>query len=154
METLPRRTAKYATKMKTDPPKHIKTKYGSMKLFELKKLYVRSQNRTHCGRDNNLSSYSKFLRLIKKTMSTLKALKTANKDINLTIFGYTREHHDAFLINIPKMICYLCMAYYYIPEFFDKIKHGKLAKISEDKRTARSLCTGSHWTRGNHFNPI
>ena len=72
-------------------------------------------------------------------VTSLKLLKQANANIKSTIFGYMREHQDAVATNIPSMISYLCMAFYFIPEFFEKSQNEKWVEISHNKMMVTSI---------------
>ena len=65
--------------------------------------------------------------------SHLKQLKRIKNDIRFTVFGYLRQNENklALFCNIPALISYLCLSYYYHGECFYKPGHD--IKISDDK---------------------
>ena len=86
-------------------------------------------------------------------VTSLKLLKEANANIQSTIFGYMRQHQDALAINIPSMISYLCMAFYFIPEFFEKSQNEEWVQISQNKMTATNIKQLDKYRR-HKYNPI
>eukprot|EP01084_Bolivina_argentea_P253347 425531_1 len=67
-------------------------------------------------------------------MSTLQAVKNVNKRTKLTVFGYIREQELRQSFNIPLLISYTCLVYYYVPEFITKARNDYF-KVSTDKLT-------------------
>ena len=67
-------------------------------------------------------------------MTTLKQLKFVNKQYKYTVFGYIREKENELLLhNIPSIISYLSLTYYFHGEYFDKYgKHLKRSKRQND----------------------
>ena len=54
-------------------------------------------------------------------MTTLKALKSFPKRPRQTVFGYIRENQKQLsLYNVPALIGYLCLGYYFHGEFLEK----------------------------------
>ena len=72
----------------------------------------------------------------------LKHLKSIKQDIRFTVFGYVRQNEDKLTLfcNVPSMICYLCLSYYYHGECFEKA--GDDLKISNDKTTVEKVANG------------
>ena len=67
-------------------------------------------------------------------MSTLlKRLKALNIIEKLTVFGFVREMQNESSWNIPMVIFYLCLSYFFEPECFEKC--GKGMEISKDGLT-------------------
>ena len=69
----------------------------------------------------------------------LKKLKLIKQEIKLTVFGYVRQNEDelSLFCNIPSMISYLCLSYYFHGECFEKA--GDDIKISKDKTTVTKV---------------
>ena len=63
-----------------------------------------------------------------------KRLKQINDNEKFAVFGYIRETENKLsLLNIPIMIYYLCLAYYFQQDYFEK--RSKNMAISADKLT-------------------
>ena len=83
-------------------------------------------------------------------MTALEVLKKADEKTQFTVFGYIREQQDSLSMNIPENITYSCMGYYFIPEYFDKIKYTDLVNLSDDKMRITYL--GKHDWHPNEDN--
>eukprot|EP01084_Bolivina_argentea_P184155 317667_1 len=79
-------------------------------------------------------------------MSQLKATKQANQHTQLTVFGYIREHEQYESINIPSLIAYQCLAYYYVHEFIANARKD-IFQISNDKLTVHHTYNESYWAQ-------
>lgn len=68
-------------------------------------------------------------------MMSMKQLKEVEQDTQHLVFGFMRQQEKQYALfnNITPGICILCIAYYYIPEYFAKA--GDDVTISEDKKT-------------------
>ena len=83
-------------------------------------------------------------------MASLKRVKSGSVDIKTKnlVFGWIRNV-DALIKsnNIPMAIYYLCLAYYYFPEYFHKAREDRF-KISDDKLTITCFknCSYLHHT--------
>ena len=74
-------------------------------------------------------------------MTTLKQLKCIGKRYKYSVFGYIRlKEKELSLCNIPQMIHYLCLQYYFHGEYFDKCI-GDDAEISSDKMITKAMST-------------
>ena len=66
-------------------------------------------------------------------MASVKTGKKADKRSNLIAFGYLRKQESRHkLSSIPPIIAYLCIAYFYNPEYFAKAREDCFI-ISDDK---------------------
>ena len=64
----------------------------------------------------------------------LERLKQIDDDNNYTVSGYIRKiQNELSLLNVPTIIYYLCLSYYYFEEYFEKVTNGM--DISSDKLT-------------------
>ena len=65
----------------------------------------------------------------------LKDLKYIDQRTKFIVFGYIRQYEEKLLlyINISRGVCYLCLAYYFLGEHFEKA--GNQFTISDDKMT-------------------
>ena len=70
----------------------------------------------------------------------LKTLKAVEDKYKLPVFGYVRSSQNESIIYIPMMIFYLCLGYFYDPEYFEKC--CKNMQISNDKLTITQIGTG------------
>ena len=75
----------------------------------------------------------------------LKQVKSIKKETQFTVFGYVRQNENkmALFCNIPSMICYLCLSYYYHGEYFEKA--GDDLQISNDKMTITKVSNKVNW---------
>ena len=65
---------------------------------------------------------------------SLKRMKRINTKTKFAVFGFLRESEQKLsLLIIPTMIYYLCLAYYYQGEYFERCTNGM--EISTDKLT-------------------
>ena len=68
-------------------------------------------------------------------MATLKQLKSINNRYKFAVIGYLREKEkEIAIINIPSMISYLCLQFYFHGEYFS-IHTGNI-HVSSDKMSA------------------
>ena len=67
----------------------------------------------------------------------LKKLKEISNKYKFTVFGYIRSIENESLLNIPPIICYLCLGYYFHQDYF--VSCDKYIKISEDKLTVTQV---------------
>ena len=67
--------------------------------------------------------------------TSLKVLKYIDQRTKFVVFGYIREYENklSLYINISPGICYICLAYYFLGEYFEKA--GNQFIISNDKMT-------------------
>ena len=67
--------------------------------------------------------------------SSLKQLKLIKQDTKFIVVGYVRQNENklSLFCNVPSMIPYLCLLYYFHGEYFEKV--GDDINISKDKRT-------------------
>ena len=71
-------------------------------------------------------------------MTTLKRLKSIPNTSKHATFGYIREmEHQLALSNIPVMINYLCLGYYFHGEYFEKA--GNDLSITNDKMSVTRI---------------
>lgn len=77
--------------------------------------------------------------------TSLKALKAIDQTTQCTVFGYIRQQEKqlSLYINITPEIIYLCLAYYYLGEYFDKV--ANCYTLSQDKRTVTKVNDGLGW---------
>ena len=74
----------------------------------------------------------------KRIMSTLKLLKSVPNKSKHAVFGYIREMEQQLaLSNIPVMINYLCLGYYFHGEYFEKA--GDDLQILNDKMSVKRI---------------
>ena len=85
-------------------------------LTRTSKIYLKNPVKNH------------FLRL---TMS-LKGIKLADLRTKCIIFGYSRENMQQFSINLPTIIQYLFLMYYWIQEKF--VEHGSNMKLDTNQQ--------------------
>eukprot|EP01084_Bolivina_argentea_P043593 80298_1 len=73
-------------------------------------------------------------------MSNLEVSKRANQQIKSIVFGYIREQESYLLYNcnIPLLISYTCLSFYYVPEFISKARTDYF-EISDDKMTIKNI---------------
>ena len=77
-------------------------------------------------------------------MTTLKQLKCIGKRYKFGVFGYIRlKGKELSLPNIPQMIHYVCLQFYFHGEYFDKCDCN--AEISNDKTIAFASTSISHF---------
>eukprot|EP01084_Bolivina_argentea_P037161 68704_1 len=70
--------------------------------------------------------------------TTLKQLKQINDHTKRSVFGYVREIQEKLsLPNIPILISYLCLSYYYHNEYF--AKSGNEVEISNNRMTITKI---------------
>ena len=85
-------------------------------------------------------------------MSTLlKQLKSIKQDTKLTVFGYVRQNENnlSLFCNVPSMISYLCLSYYFHGEYFEK--GGDDIQISDDKMTiTKKTSTQKNWNNTSY----
>ena len=68
-------------------------------------------------------------------MSFRKLLKMVDNRSKDSVFGYIRQSGDTSEHTaIPMMIQYCCLKYYFVTEYFSKIKCGNLLKVNNDPR--------------------
>ena len=73
-------------------------------------------------------------------MSLLKH-KNCPDHYKFVVFGYVRENTTQIIHTIPSILSYLCLAYYFHGEYFEKC--GNLLKISQDRLTVRKHKIGN-----------
>ena len=71
-------------------------------------------------------------------MAAFAVSKTADERTKCIIFGYFRKQESLLKTSIPPIICYLCMGYYYNPEYFSRAKEDCFI-ISDDKLTVTNI---------------
>ena len=77
-------------------------------------------------------------------MATLKRLKFVNDRYKLTVFGYIHENEKILSVsNIPSMIGYLCLLYYFHGEYFEKSSNN--IEKSNDKLTITRNRGSQNW---------
>mmetsp|Transcript_68697 Transcript_68697/g.109119 ORF Transcript_68697/g.109119 Transcript_68697/m.109119 type:complete len:295 (+) Transcript_68697:55-939(+) len=78
-------------------------------------------------------------------MSSLFRLKQADNYYKFAVFGFVREaEHDWKLPSIPTMMTYVCLSYYFVPEFIAKAE-ADCFELSNDRRTAAKISSdGKH----------
>ena len=88
------------------------------------------------------SSRAKFNLIMAACFKQLKSIK---KDTRFTVFGYVRQNENKLSLycNIPSMISYLCLSYYYHGEYFEKAGHD--IQISNDKMTVTKVTQECNW---------
>ena len=70
------------------------------------------------------------------SLSKLKAIDQTSKD---AVFGYIKQFEKSLILNnIPMAVYYLCLAYYYFAEYFDKFREDCF-KLSDDKWTIKCI---------------
>ena len=77
--------------------------------------------------------------------SFLKQLKSIRPDIKFTVFGYVRQSENelSLFCNVPSMISYLCLSYYFHGDYFEKA--GDDIQISNDKTTITKISEKYNW---------
>ena len=79
-------------------------------------------------------------------MATLKALKLLPNNTKYTTFGYVRRmEKESFPLNIPAMITYLILKYYFHGEYFEKA--GDDLEISDDKMSVTRITSPGSFNR-------
>ena len=72
-------------------------------------------------------------------MASLLIGKNADLACKCTVFGHIREQESLLkLFTIPPIIAYLCIAYFYNPEYFARAREDCF-KTSEDKMTITNI---------------
>ena len=71
----------------------------------------------------------------------LSCLKNADEKTKNIIFGYSRQQQSELKLNIPMMIQYLFLMYYWIQEKFTK--HGKLIEMDASCKRISSYIASS-----------
>ena len=90
-----------------------------------------------------------------KFTTKLSKAKQATKDDTYLVFGYVRNltQNDEIPTNIPDVICYMMLIYFYIEECFMKSKEGfSNVTISEDQFTITQ--TENTSSNCNYYNTI
>eukprot|EP01084_Bolivina_argentea_P266704 452487_1 len=64
-----------------------------------------------------------------------------------SVFGYIRKHQSAESINIPLLVSYKCLEYYFVDEFISKARNDYFS-ISNDKMMVTNI--GGHIDEGAH----
>lgn len=79
--------------------------------------------------------------------TSLKELKAIDEPTQFAVFGYIRQQEKelSLYINITPEIIYLCLAYYYLGEHFDKT--AACYELSEDKMTVISHNESYSWSK-------
>ena len=67
----------------------------------------------------------------------LKRLKAVNDKDTFTVFGFIRNTQNELSMNVPMMIFYLCLGYFFEAEYFEKC--GNNMQISADKLTITQI---------------
>ena len=76
----------------------------------------------------------------------MKALKLLPNNTKYTIFGYVRRmEKESFPLNIPAMITYLILKYYFHGEYFEKA--GDDLEISDDKMSVTRITSPGRLNR-------
>eukprot|EP01084_Bolivina_argentea_P037165 68717_1 len=70
---------------------------------------------------------------------SLNHLKSINTDIKYTVFGYIRECETKLCLhtNIPIMVSYICLSYYFHGEYFDKCSNDIVISNSTNTITKK-----------------
>ena len=77
-------------------------------------------------------------------MAALNLLKTVADRHKSAVFGYIRQKEAQLLLrNIPSMIAYLCLQFYFHGEYFEKCSDD--LEISPDKKTVTKIQNGLTW---------
>ena len=80
-------------------------------------------------------------------MALLKRIKSIDQKTKDLVLGWIREVEEQVKSrNISLMVSYVCLAHYYIPEYFDKARQDSFM-ISEDKRRITSI---TNWESEEH----
>ena len=74
---------------------------------------------------------------------SLKRLKLADEKTKCIIFGYSRENMQQFSINLPTMIQYLFLMYYWIQEIFTE--YGDDIELDTNHQNLIRFTAGSYW---------
>eukprot|EP01084_Bolivina_argentea_P173912 301254_1 len=74
---------------------------------------------------------------------SVKSSKQASNRVKSLVFGYIREHESLESINIPSLISYTCLTYYFVHEFFSKAREDHF-KISDDKMMVTKIEGNGH----------
>eukprot|EP01084_Bolivina_argentea_P037159 68702_1 len=83
--------------------------------------------------------------------TTLKQLKQINDHTKRSVFGYVREIQEKLsLPNIPILISYLCLSYYYHNEYFSKSGHQ--IEISNDKMSIKKITGDCNYKNTTYCN--
>ena len=77
--------------------------------------------------------------------SFLKQMKCIKQDIKFTVFGYIRQNENnlSLFCNVPSMISYLCLSYYFHGEYFEKVAND--VNVSNDKMTITKISNTNNW---------
>ena len=79
-----------------------------------------------------------------------KRIKTIPTETQFTVFGYIRQNENklSLFCNITDIISYLCLSYYYIAEYFEKV--GDDMKISQDGMTITKIINNNNWNNTSY----
>ncbi len=90
-------------------------------------------------------------------MSLFNSFISNNHPVTSIVFGYIREHESLKSVNIPSVISYTCLKYYFINEFFDKALSNYF-EISNDKMMITNIggliLASKHKICCHHVTPI
>ncbi len=73
-------------------------------------------------------------------MSLFNSVISGDHQVKSIVFGYIRKHESLKSVNIPSVISYTCLKYYFINEFFDKAPNNYF-EISNDKMMITNIGT-------------
>ena len=84
--------------------------------------------------------------------TSLKKIKSIKKEIQFTVFGYMRQSENelSLFCNITEGIYYICLAYYYLGEYFEKA--GDDIRISDDQMTITKMKSNACWKNTSYGN--
>ena len=87
--------------------------------------------------------------LVQLIMATLKKLKQIDNRFKYAVFGYVRSMEPQLShYNVPVLISYICLSYYYHNEYF--AKKGDNVELSNNNMTVNKLNVGwNNTTYGN-----
>ena len=87
-------------------------------------------------------------------MSSLKQTKKADPEIKFSVFGYIRRYEKKFKYNIPSLIKYSCLNYYYLHEYFTI--YGRNITISNPPKNTiiTSLSSNGNFTTNTLYGNV
>ena len=75
-------------------------------------------------------------------------LKSADKDNQSVVFGYSRGIEKSNQVVIPPLVTHLCVTFYLLPDYFERASDD--FEISEDKWSVKRMDPTTNWRYTNY----